>query len=275
MRTPNLNPRAMMLELDYVNSLLGVKLTGKDVKHLLGKMRYDVVLSGKKIGVKVPAYRTDVLHPIDLVEDVAIAYGYDKFNPQEITSYTRGSKDPLEVFSSRIRDLMVGVGFQEVMTLVMSNKKDLFDRMNLVGEDVVETENPVSQEHSVARSWLLPSLFVVLEKNKNREYPQRIFEVGDCITSRGFDMRRLAAVVAQSKTNYSEIKSTVTGLLESVGAEYSIKALNHGSFIPGRCAGFDCGVFGEIHPKVLVNYGLEVPVTAFEVDLEGLVSGRR
>jgi len=82
------------------------------------------------------------------------------------------------------------MSFQEVMTLIMTNKENLFAKMNMPEEQVCEAENPVSSEHSVARTYLLPSLLQVLEKNKNREYPQRVFEIGDCITGDGSEKER-------------------------------------------------------------------------------------
>jgi phenylalanyl-tRNA synthetase beta chain len=150
----------------------------------------------------------------------------------------------------------------------------LFSRMNLEQEKVVETENPVSMEHSVARNWLLPSIMVVLEKNKNREYPQKIFEIGGCIDAKGAGSRKLAGAIADSKTNFSEIKSFAMGILNELGAKAKIKKFEHGSFIPGRCASFDYGFFGELNPEVLSAFSLEVPVTAFEINL-GKIMGQK
>lgn len=266
-KKPDLKPRFMELELDYVNKLLGLKLTIGEVKKLLEKMRYGVS-EGKKLRVSIPPYRTDVLHPIDLVEDIAISYGYDKFIPEDFRGHTIGERDKIERFSSSIRDFMVGFGFQEVMTLILTNKKNLFDRMNLPEQEVVETKNPVSMDYSVARNWLLPSLFTVLEKNKTQEYPQKIFEIGDCLTSKGETKRRLAGVIAHSKSNFSEIKSMVDGLFETSGLKYTPKELVHGSFIRGRCINTGFGFYGEISPLVLEEFHLEVPVSALEMELD-------
>lgn len=279
MKTPDLSPRQMALDLDYANRLLGLELSAPEARKLLEKMRFGVEskkgkADEKTLHVLVPAYRTDVLHPIDLVEDIAIAYGYENFTPEIPKLHTTGSVDAMEKFSSDVRELMLGVGFQEVMTLIMTNRRNLFERMNLSAENIVETESPLSEEHSVARNWLLPSLMNVLEKNTGREYPQKIFEVGDTITPKGETRRKLAGVVAHSKTNYSEMKSIVAGILESLGVKYGFNMLEHGSFIKGRCASTEYGFFGEIHPLVLENFGLEVPVTGFELDLSKIPSGK-
>ena len=273
MKTPNLKPRRMNLKPEYVNGLLGMSFGMEEIKILLERMRYGVELDGNKIQVLIPPYRTDVLHPIDLVEDIAIAHGYENFEPEMPKLGTVGEPDELERFSSTLRELMLGFGFQEVMTLIMTNKRNLFDRMGVPEELTTMTKSPVSLEHSIARTWLIPSLMEVLERNKNREYPQRIFEVGDCINAKGDDKRKLAGVIAHSKTNFSEMKSIFTGILENLGMKYKIEKFKHGSFIPGRCASVKYGFFGEIHPKVLENFNLEVPVTAFELDLSLILEG--
>lgn len=270
MKTPDLKSRAMKLDVDYVNKLLGVKFKEKDIVNLLKKMRYDVKSNGNLLSVYIPAYRTDVLHPMDLVEDIAIAYGYENFVPELPKLSGIGSKDRFEKFYSDIRELMLGFGFQEVMTLIMTNKDLIFRKMMLDEELLTETENPVSLEHSVARSWLLPLLMSVLEINKNRGYPQNIFEIGDCIDSRGNNFKKLSAVIAHSKTNFSEIKSIATGILESLNLGYDIKPYEHPSFIDGRCASVPFGFFGEINPMVLENFSIEVPVTALEFDLTSI-----
>ena len=276
-KTPNLKPSVMSLDLDYANRLLGTDFNRNEAKTLLEKMRYGVEFFDENenfnenlMKVLVPVYRTDVLHQIDLVEDIAIAYGYENFKPELLDSHTIGKKDKIEKFSDKVRELMLGSGFQEVMTLTLTNEKDLFLRMNIKPEETAITENPVSHEHNIARTWLLPSLMSILENNKNREYPQMLFEIGECVTACGKNNKKLSCVIAHSKTNFSEIKAVVTGILVSVGINYEIKNYVHKSFIEGRCADFEFGFFGEVHPKVLENFDLETPVSGFEIDMDEL-----
>ena len=273
MKMPDLKPKVVELDLDYANKLLGMQFTKAEAKRLLEKMRHGVEVQkdrGNKLKVLVPAYRTDILHPIDLVEDMAIAYGYENFKPEIPQISTVGNRDSLEKFTETIRELMIGAGFQEVMTLIMTNRNNVFTKMMVPDVPVVEAEKAVSSEHSICRNWLLPSLLFVLEKNKNKEYPQMIFEAGDCILSDGKQERKLAGVIAHSKTNYSDTKAVIAGLMQSLGLEPKISAYVHGSFIEGRCAKTEYGFFGEVSPQVLENYGLEVPVSAFEFDLSKL-----
>ncbi|MFC2154146.1 hypothetical protein ACFLRC_01520 [Candidatus Altiarchaeota archaeon] len=272
MKLPNIKTREMVVELDYVNGLLGLQLSGKEVKGLLEKMRYGVELQKEVVKVCIPPYRTDVLHPIDVVEDVAIAYGYDRFQPELPPLPTIGSRIGRGKLCDDLRQILVGYGFQEVMTLTMTNQNEQFGLMNLPVEEAVEAENPVSMEHSIARVWLLPSLMNVLAKNKNREYPQKILEIGLCIDKNGGTLHRLAATIAKSKTDFAEIKSVATGLLGNLGLNDDPNAYDHPSFISGRCAKNQYGFYGEVGAGVLNNFGLEVPVTAFEFDIDKITT---
>ncbi|MFH1835819.1 MAG: hypothetical protein ABH851_06495 [Methanobacteriota archaeon] len=263
----------MELKGDYVNGLLGLDLSGSEISGLLEKMRYGVEEKNGVLSVSVPAYRTDVLHPMDLVEDVAIAYGYHNFNPQDINIHLKAREDPTEKYSTLMRDAIVGLGFTEVMTLILTNKENLFTKMEFPQKDVVETENPASIEHSVCRSWLTPSLMTVLAKNKTREFPQKIFEVGDVVQSKGGNGKNVACLLSHAKTNFSEIKSIFEGLLLTFNVEFEVKPSTHPSFLAGRCAETGFGFFGEIHPKVIENFGLEMPVTGFELRLEKIFPG--
>jgi len=158
----------MNLELSYANKLLGTNFSQRDIKILLEEMRYGVELDGNKIQVLIPAYRTDVLHPIDLVEDIAIAHGYENFEPEIPKLGTIGEPDEFEKFSSTMRELILGFGFQEVMTLIMTNEINLFKRMEIPEEATVVTKNPVSLEHSMARTWLLQEQGISPENIRGR-----------------------------------------------------------------------------------------------------------
>jgi phenylalanyl-tRNA synthetase beta chain len=267
MKKPDLNPKTMDLSLDYVNSLLGVSLSGKEVQTLLERMRYKADPQKDKLKVHIPAYRCDILHPIDLVEDAAIAYGYMDFKPENPSIYCLGKHDPQEIFHEQARDMMIGLGFREAITLMLTSPKNNFQMMNLEVGEAVTAIKPVSADQGIIRTWLLPSLMGFLEQNRNREYPQMIFEVGDTLNPDGEKKTKAAAVIASGKTNYSQIKSIINGLLHELKMEAEDEPTEHPSFIPGRASKNKHGFYGEIHPQVLGNYGIEVPVTAFEINL--------
>lgn len=267
MDKPDFTPNTHSIKVDYVNKLLGLELTPNEIKLYLERMRHGVEITKNTLTVSVAPYRSDILHPIDLVEDVAIAYGYMKFTPKVPKLYSLGQLNPLEKQCEHVRDNLIGLGFMEVMTLILTNERDLFERMNCEIELTVSATKPVSLEQGVARNWLLPSLMVVLEKNRNREYPQKIFEVGACIQADGSTQMKAAGAIAYGSSNFSEIKSQVYGLAANIGFELNDEPYNHPSFIEGRCCKNQFGFYGEISPNVLCAYGIEVPVSAFEFTL--------
>ncbi|RLI28188.1 phenylalanine--tRNA ligase subunit beta, partial [Candidatus Bathyarchaeota archaeon] len=228
-------------------------------------------------------YRVDIMHPVDLVEDVIIAYGYNRIEPEIPQFATIGGESLLERFSSKVRSIMVGLGYQEVMTEVLTNPRDLFVKMRVKPGPVVELENPKTVEYTVCRSWLLPGLMKVLARNRHREYPQRIFEVDDVVVldenseTGGRSLRKLAAVSIHSEADYAEVKAVVDTFLEILAVEHRVEPGIHPSFIEGRTGfiktlkGETIGFLGEVHPEVLINFGLENPTVGFEIDLEAVM----
>ncbi len=279
--TPDLSPAMMNLDPKYVNKTLGLKLTNFEIIEYLQRMGYDAIEIGNdNIEVLVPCYRTDVMHTFDLVEDIAIAYGYENFEAFIPNVSTIGEENPLESFATKLRSLMVGYGLQECLTFMLTNKENLFAKMNVPEVSIAETDNSKTNEYNVVRNWLLPSLMEVLERNKHNEYPQNVFEVGDVVLldneteSGGRTSKRLAVTLCHSKTNFSEIKALVESVLRNLGVEgLKLEEGDHTSFIPGRSGRLDYEFmpvvnFGEVHPLVLQKWKIEMPVVACEFDVE-------
>ena len=281
--TAKLETNMMKLEPNYVNKLLGLKLSNNEIIELLRKMGFDGNEMGKEnINVIIPCYRTDIMHQMDLVEDISIAYGYDKFEPEIPNISTIGEENPFESFNNRLRNLLVGYGLQEVMTFMLTNKNNSYKKMGMEERNVIETVNSKTEEYNIVRSWLLPSLMEVLWRNRNREYPQNLFEIGDVIeidkkSDTGARTRRgLGIVLCHSKTGFSEMKSIVESILNNLGIKkYKIEESKIPCFTKGRAAkvvveGNDLGRFGEIHPEVITNWELEMPVSACEICVDFL-----
>ncbi|MFQ5975864.1 MAG: phenylalanine--tRNA ligase subunit beta, partial [Candidatus Hydrothermarchaeales archaeon] len=178
--TPDFTPSKRKITLDYVNRMLGLELTAKEVASCLLKMGFGVGVKGGELEVLIPCYRADILHEIDIVEDVAIGYGYENFIPELPKIMTTGEKHPVEKYCERIRDAMIGYGFTEVMTLMLTNEESNFSNINHSGE-AVTIKNPISEEHTIIRTNLLSSLMEFLKLNKHKELPQKVFEVGDVV----------------------------------------------------------------------------------------------
>jgi len=280
--TPNLDVDTFSLDVSYVQKIIGLKLSASEIKSLLEKSRYGIAeFSERKIVVKVPCYRVDVLHPIDIVEDIAIAYDYNKIPPEWPQLATVGGLSHETSFRDLVREIMVGLGFQEVLTYIMSNPETLFVKMNLKPSRVVELANPKITSMTCLRNWLLPGLMELLSHNVHVDYPQRIFEVGYCIIhdekreNKTRDVEKLACVNIHSNANFTEAKSQLDALLSNLGIKYHLEETTHESFIDGRTGKImlskdEAGIIGEIHPQVLQNWGLENPATAFEISMDQL-----
>ena len=278
--TPNLEVKSMSLDPSYANRLLGINLSKQEMMKCLRRMGFDVTEIKDKLKVFIPCYRADIMHTVDLIEDIAIAYGYENFKPEIPSISTIGEEKPIETFSSKLRDLLIGYGLQEVVTFMLTNKRNLFKKMLLKEEQVAETKNPKTEEYSVVRNRLLPSLMEVLWRNRNREYPQKIFEIGEVIKldagseTGARTIKNLAIALSHSKANFSEIKSLIESFLKNLGIkEYEIKESTLPYFILGRSAdvlvhGKKIGSFGEIHPQVISNWELEMPVAACEINVD-------
>jgi len=218
---------------------------------------------------------------MDLVEDVAIAYGYDKFLPVIPDIASEAGEDPLEVFSRALRNFLVGFGFQEVVTFMMSNREKLFARMSLPEEPIAETSNPKMERYTSLRNRLIPSLLEVFTANKHHPYPQNIYEVDDVVlidssTETGArSARRLAVALCHARANFSEVKAVMNSILENIDLEAEIMEGGLGCFIEGRryiakVKGEPICWAGELKPEVLESWELEMPVAALEMDVERL-----
>ncbi|MFX1343421.1 MAG: phenylalanine--tRNA ligase subunit beta, partial [Promethearchaeota archaeon] len=240
--------------------------------------RMDSSVHGDTIKVKIPAYRMDILHDVDIVEDVAIGYGYDRFESTTPQLMTFGRELPLTTLLRTIRDLMVGLGYQEIHNYVLTNTRALFEKMNRSVKEVVEIANPKSMEYHVARNSLLPGLLAFLGENTAQELPHNIFEVGDVVTldSDAETCTRstphLAAASVNSRVDITVFKAELMTLLGNLGLSAKVRKTSNVSFIKGRVAnlfieGIPVGIMGEIHPVVLKNYGIEAPCVAFELEI--------
>ena len=281
--TPNLEPWEMELDTDYVNKTLGTAFTPEDCAALLERMGHGATPQGPAIKVRIPSYRADIMHPIDLVEDIAIAHGYGNFQPNIPPIQTEAGEDPLEVFSRKLRNFLVGHGLLEVVTFMMSNHDKLFHRMLLPPEPICETENPKMEAYTCLRNRLLPSLMEVLSNNKHHPYPQNLYEVDDVVhldpsTETGARTnRRLAVVLCHSRANFSEAKAVMNSILENLEVEATVEPGGWDCFIEGRrlvakAGGGEICWLGEVHPQALENWGLEMPVAALEMDVDLLWS---
>lgn len=281
MTTPNLKTKVWKLKLSYANDLLGLNISMKDATRALRRSRVGVKkVKGETIFAEVPAYRLDIMHPVDLVEEMAMGLGYRNLQPVMPKTLGFGKHHPDTNLEDVCREIMFGLGFTEVVNFTLSNSMRDYRRMKIEPQNPVKILNPVSAEYDILRTWLIPSLLYNLTMNKHNPYPHRFFEIGDVLVideSSDEGVRRearLALVSSHADTSFSEVKSVTEEFLRGLGLkEWSLREAEHGSFIEGRVAevevdGIKIGIMGEISPEVLEAFGITMPVSAVEIELQ-------
>ncbi len=277
-RTPDLRPSRHRLSARNANEFIGLNLKPKGLAKIAERMRYGVAgIKGDILTLLAPPYRSDLMHEVDIIEDIAIGYGYDRLEPTLPKVVTTGERAPIERLSERARRVLTRLGFMEAMTYTLTNPRTNFELMRARGE-AAEIANPVSEEYTTIRDSLLPCLLSVLRVNRRNPLPQRVFEVGDVVVldegveTGARNVRRAAAAVIGEGAGFTHIKAVAEALLRELGIAHEVRAVEHPSFLEGRATEFvsngrSLGIVGEIHPKVILGFELEHPVVMFEFDL--------
>lgn len=275
--TPNLDVKLMEIDMTEICDLLGFELTKDEVIEALEKMRFSCECTNSKIKVGVPPYRADIMHKWDIIEDIAIGYGYERIQPEIPKTMTFGETHPWNDVRNKVKEIMLGLGFLEVITFTLTNESVMYSKMRRGAKkwvDFVPLMHPLTTEHTILRTELLPKLLELLSYNKHHEMPQKVFEVGDVVVSCK-NRLHLAACVTHSKANFSEIRSYIQAVMREMDMKWDAVASDDEAFIDGRRAdiiveGKEVGVFGELHPEVLEAFDLTMPVVGFEIDLSKL-----
>jgi phenylalanyl-tRNA synthetase beta chain len=270
--TPDLSPRAVPLDYGLVRSVLGMDLSQTEIVRSLGKSRIGV--DGRKaLG---PRYRIDLLHPVDLAEEVGLGYGIDRIGPLYPPSKQPGSFDRFEDFLDSASTVMAGSGMVEMITFELTDAAILYSNFGRPSTDKVTVQNPKSLEHSTLRDSLIPTLMASLSDNVKSDYPQRVFEIGRVYTRSKREVSEswhLGCLAAHSQSSFTEAKMYLESMCRLMaGKEVSAVEGQHWAFSPGRCAAVmvgrvDLGHVGEVKPEAIDSFGLGVPVSGFEIDL--------
>src|SRR5574341_2298254 len=276
--------KTQTLRISTIEQALGQTLGVQLFQQTLEAYGYEVTTARDTVSVTLPPYRQDLMHAMDVVEDVAISRGYGDFQPLMPSQFTVGGLSQVETTSDRVRDFMVGMGFQEIISNILGSPQVLCEAMRLQGTEwgqLVEVDNVMSQSYSALRQWILPSLLRVETASSRAFYPHRIFEVGEVarpdvtheLGSQTITM--LGALLVHATAHFSEIHSCVDTLFYYLNQTYQLEPLQHPSFLEGRAGlivsqGKRVGLIGEIHPEVLERWQITVPAVAFEVDVTQL-----
>lgn len=275
-QTPMLEAEKMRVSVAEANKMLGTSFTGREIVSFLEKQRINARVEEDWVACEIPCFRADFLHPVDLIEEIAIGYGYNNFEPKAPNIYTKGSFSQLTLLENACRDFMLGAGFTEVCSYIITSE-DETEKAREEGEQA-EILNPVSEEYAVMRNSLLPGLLDALSKNTHLPYPQKLFEAGEVIVpnaklpERMQTQTRLACISSSGETNLTEVASVLAQFAKLNGKKMFLKKLSSKQFIEGRAAeivfdGKTVGRMGEIHPSVLEAFGIGMPCSAFEITL--------
>ncbi|GMH34309.1 hypothetical protein BSKO_02143 [Bryopsis sp. KO-2023] len=295
---PDLASRGMEVPVDYINNSVGVSLEPEEISTFLTKMMFktDLVESDTKVRVEIPPTRSDVLHACDVMEDVAIAYGYNNIQKTLPSCATQGRELPLNHMSELIRTECAMAGFTEILTWCLCSKAENFHHLRRDDElaKAVCIGNPATVEFEVCRTSLLPGALKTLGMNGDAPKPLKLFEISDVVmvsdeTSVGAkNERRLVAVFCSKESGFEVIHGLLNRVMDvlgvplkgenpslekKLGGSYEWKPINSATFFPGRQAGVyfkekQVGNFGVIHPEVLGKFDIDYPVSALEISLE-------
>ena len=240
----------------------------------------DCIVGEKEHVISMPRWRNDIMHPVDIVEDIAIGYGYDNLPEQLSAVHLDAIPLPSSNLKRRISSSLCALGLQETQSLTLSNKRDQFERVRWIEENKSTViSNPITKEHTMLRQYILPSLLNLLAANRHHELPQRVHELGDVVRD-SENKTRLSWACAEVGGGFSAAKGIASSLLRDLGAnlsEVKWEGINQeeGPWIKGRGArviidGIEVGQIGEIDPKVSFEFGLKVPIQAGEFDVDAL-----
>ncbi|MFH1468007.1 MAG: phenylalanine--tRNA ligase subunit beta [Pseudomonadota bacterium] len=282
--TPDFTPQVTALSVSATAGWIGIPLDAAQLSALLARMGHDVeVLDDDSLRVTSPAYRNDLMHPVDLMEDAAIAFGYHAIVPTLVPTLTVGGERPVERLSNDVRAAMAGLGWHEVMSLVLTCEERAFEAlMRPQVEDFVRLENPISRDQTMLRTSLAAGLLETLTANAHNAYPQRIFEVGELTFLDGaadtgaVEHRAVGGVVAGERVGATDVRAAAECVLRELGFRIRTEGADLPGYLPGRAAQVFAtrdgrevriGALGELHPAALEAFRLKHPAAIFELDL--------
>ena len=257
--------KPMATPLELVHKKLGLDLTADDCIEAL-----------KKMGV--------YLHAVDIVEDIMIGHGLASFEPVMPEDFTIGRLSPVEEFSRKVKGILIGLGFQEMMYNYLGSKREYIDNMHVSGDDAVFIANPMSENYEVIRPSVLPCLLESESVSGHAVYPHSIFEIGKVTVKDAEDnsgtktKNSLGLFSSDAAIGYNDAASYINTLMYFLRKEYTLSEVKDDPrFIPGRAAyivynGKIAGIFGETHPQVLESWGCSMPSIMAELDLDILMN---
>lgn len=280
--TPYYFQKGLSVSCEYARKLLGVNLSADEMKNALIRMGIKTEIKGEEITIEVPEYRNDFLHSVDIIEDIMMGRGMDSFDPVMPSDSTVGRISVEEEFARKAKDILIGLGFQEMIYNYLGSRKDYIDKMGVSGDNYIQIVNPMTENYEFVRPSVIPSLLNSEAISANAVYPHSIFEIGkiaflDSNDNSGTVTKNSLGFLSADRTEgYNQVSSSVSAVFYYLNKEYELTELDDPRFIKGRSAkiiynGKTVGVLGEVSPLVLENWGIQMPTTCCEIDLDILM----
>jgi len=290
--TPYYFQQPVFCSLARIEKFLGEKLNGDECLKALKKMgiraeKTTDTEKGQSVkceGIKAwpPEYRNDFLHASDVAEDVMIGRGLKSFKPERPRDFTVGRLTALTLFSRRIKDIMTGLGYQEMIYNYLGSKKDYVDKMRKDDSGIIRIINPMTENYEYVRDGIMPSLLMSESVSGHSAYPHNLFEIGkvafwtDDTNRSAVTRQHLGFLHADRESSFNTAAALIQTLFYYISTEYQVEESADPRFIPGRAASVICkdrsiGCFGEVHPEVLENWGITMPCVTAELDIEALL----
>ena len=297
--TPNMEPKEHRVSDRLINRILGINLQSEDINTAIQRMGGDLVTSRAvtdgvnkaerwadlEVGerehvIEMPRWLSDIMHPIDIVEDIAIGYGYENMPNLLSSVHLDAIPLPSAHLHRRVRESLRSLNLQETQSLTLSNERVQFvnTRWNKLAA-TTELANPITIDHTMMRQRILPSLLQLLAANRHHELPQRVYEIGTVVLD-SHNGTRAAWACAEVGGGFSAAKGFAQAFLRDIGENledvaWEATTLNEGPWLSGRGAkilvsGEEVGQIGEIDPIVASDFGLRVPIQAGEFDIDAL-----
>jgi len=298
--TPCLDAVVFQTSKTYINANLGTTFSAEEISSLLNKMslRTEIGQNNDDLTVCCPITRSDILHPVDIVEDVAIAFNYNNLTRRPPSAWTVGSEQLINKVSDRIRENVAMCGFTEVLTWALGPKEENYDYMQLEDKgQAVELTGSKTAMFEMVRTNILPGVLKTLSHNQGKglSLPISLFEVGDvCHLCPQRDVgaaneRRICALHCTNKEGgFEHIHGLLHRLMVLNGIEfehaenrtgkptYALGESNCPSFLPGMQARVliekdgqtvPVGQFGIVHPKVTKAFGVKLLAMCYALEL--------
>ncbi|MBN2534564.1 MAG: phenylalanine--tRNA ligase subunit beta [Spirochaetales bacterium] len=280
--TPFYFQKNISLEVSFGAKLLGETITPDEAAASIAKAGNQVTTEKNTVILSPPPYRNDFLHPVDIVEEIMIGRGMDSFIPEMPGDYTIGRLSRAEVFSREVRDIMVGLGFTEMIYNYLGSRSDFIEKMNVPDSGFIHIQNPMTENYAMVRKSILPNLLASESVSANAVYPHKIFETGkvafiDPAENYGSITKNYCAFLEANKdAGFNDMNAYVSAFFFYLSKTYLLKETEDPRFIPGRTALIYytdqlVGILGEFHPSVLENWGIQMPCAGVEIDLDILL----